>query len=48
MPMRGRRNEPAYLVHVAEALASLKGLTVDEVKRVTDENARRLFAKVDA
>jgi TatD DNase family protein len=48
MPMRGRRNEPAYLVHVAEALASLKGLAVDEVKRATDENARRLFAKVDA
>jgi TatD DNase family protein len=48
MPMRGRRNEPAYLVHVAEALASLKGLTVDEVKRVTEANARRLFAKVDA
>ena len=48
MPMRGRRNEPAYLVHVAEALASLKGLAVDEVKRVTEENARRLFAKVDA
>tara|TARA_R110002051_G_scaffold17611_1_gene51406 strand:+ start:2702 stop:3475 length:774 start_codon:yes stop_codon:yes gene_type:complete len=48
MPMRGRRNEPAYLVHVAEALASLKGLAVDEVKRLTDENARRLFAKVDA
>ena len=48
MPMRGRRNEPAYLVHVAEALASLKGLAVDEVKRVTDENARRLFVKVDA
>ena len=48
MPMRGRRNEPAYLVHVAEALASLKGLAVDEVKRVTEANARRLFAKVDA
>ena len=48
MPMRGRRNEPAYLVHVAEALASLKGLAVDEVKQVTEANARRLFAKVDA
>ncbi len=47
MPMRGRRNEPAYLVHVAEALATLKGLDVDEVKRVTESNARRLFAKVD-
>ena len=48
MPMRGRRNEPAYLQHVAEALAKLKGLEVDAVKAITEDNARRLFAKVDA
>tara|TARA_R110000787_G_scaffold20065_4_gene59630 strand:- start:42990 stop:43763 length:774 start_codon:yes stop_codon:yes gene_type:complete len=48
MPMRGRRNEPAYLVHVAEALAKLKGLEMDAVKAITEDNARRLFAKVDA
>ena len=48
MPMRGRRNEPAYLQHVAEALAKLKGLEVDAVKATTEDNARRLFAKVDA
>ena len=44
--MRGRRNEPAYLPHVAEALAALKGIPVDEVKEITDENALRLFSKV--
>ena len=44
--MRGRRNEPAYLAHVAEALATLKDMPVDEIKRITDENAVRLFAKV--
>ncbi len=48
MPMRGRRNEPAYLEHVAEALAKLKGLEVNAVKSITEDNARRLFAKVDA
>jgi TatD DNase family protein len=48
MPMRGRRNEPAFLVHVAEALARLKGLEVDEVKQITEANARKLFSKVDA
>lgn len=48
LPMRGRRNEPAFLVHVAEALARLKGIDVDEVKQVTDANARKLFAKVAA
>ena len=46
VPMRGRRNEPAYLPHVAEALAALKGIPVDEVKEITDENALRLFSKV--
>lgn len=48
MPMRGRRNEPAYLVHVAEALSALMGTDVDTVKRVTTENAERLFSKVAA
>lgn len=46
VPMRGRRNEPAYLQYVADALANLKGLPTDEVKRITDENAVRLFSKV--
>ena len=48
VPMRGRRNEPAYLKHVAEALAALKGLPVEEVERMTDENAMRLFSKAGA
>jgi len=46
VPMRGRRNEPAYLPYVAEALAALKGLPVDEVKQITEDNAIRLFNKV--
>ena len=45
VPMRGRRNEPSYLPHVAEALAKLKGLSDEDVKRITDENSRRLFAR---
>jgi len=48
VPMRGRRNEPAYLPHVGAALARLKGVPVDAVMRVTDANARRLFWKVAA
>lgn len=46
-PFRGRRNEPAYLQHVAEALANLHGQDVEEIKRVTQENALRLFQKVE-
>jgi TatD DNase family protein len=40
---RGTRNEPAYVVKVAEKIAELKGLTVAEVALATTENARRLF-----
>lgn len=40
---RGKRNEPAYVLEVAEKVAELKGLSVAEVERATDANARRLF-----
>jgi TatD DNase family protein len=43
VPYRGKRNEPAYLVHVAEALANLKGITFDEVAETTTLNACKLF-----
>jgi TatD DNase family protein len=48
MPMRGRRNEPAYLVHVAEALAKLKDAALDDIKDMTEANACKLFAKISA
>lgn len=42
-PHRGKRNEPAYVEHVAAKVAELKGVTIEEVARVTTENALRLF-----
>lgn len=42
-PHRGKRNEPAYVVKIAEQLAELHGLSVEEVARTTTENALRLF-----
>lgn len=40
---RGQRNEPAYVVKVAEKIAAIKDLTLEEVAIATTENARRLF-----
>ena len=45
VPKRGKQNEPAFLVHTANEVARLKGLSVDELSRVTTANFYRLFAK---
>ena len=43
IPHRGRRNEPAYVVETARKVAEIWGTTLEEVGRITAENARRLF-----
>jgi TatD DNase family protein len=43
VPHRGKRNEPAYVRFVAETVAQLKALTLQEVARVTTANVRALF-----
>ena len=43
VPFRGRRNDSTKLRYTAERVAEIKGLSVEEVARVTSENARRLF-----
>jgi TatD DNase family protein len=42
-PMRGKRNEPAFVRHTAEMIAQVKGLTFDDVARITSFNAMQLF-----
>ena len=42
-PLRGRRNEPANVVHVLEKLAALRGLSREEMAEITWENACRLY-----
>jgi TatD DNase family protein len=37
-PFRGKRNEPAYLVHVVDKIAEATGKTADELKQKTDKN----------
>ncbi len=43
VPKRGKKNEPAFLVHTAQHIAQLRGEPVEEVAAKTSENARRLF-----
>jgi len=41
--LRGRRNEPAYLIHIANFLAELRGCSYNEFAQATSENATELF-----
>ena len=43
VPYRGKRNDSRKLVLVAEELGRIKGISADEVIRITEENARRFF-----
>lgn len=42
-PLRGRRNEPAHLVHTAACLAQERGVSLEAFAAQTTENAQRLF-----
>jgi TatD DNase family protein len=43
VPHRGKRNEPGYLVHVADRVASIFGISRENIGEVTTANARRIF-----
>jgi len=48
VPMRGKRNEPAFVAHTARHLAAVKGVTVEEMAAVSTANFLRLFDRVPA
>ena len=43
VPFRGKRNEPVFLMKVAEKIAEINKCTVEEVSFVTTENAKLIF-----
>jgi TatD DNase family protein len=43
-PFRGKRNEPSYLVHIARTIAELRGISIEDLARITTLNAKRLFS----
>ena len=43
VPFRGKRNEPIYTKYVAEEVARIKGISVEEVVKITTENANKIY-----
>ena len=43
VPFRGKRNQSSYVKIVAEKLAEIKGISLDEIARITTENSIKLF-----
>ena len=42
-PFRGKRNDPGYLIKMAEKLAEIRGITTEEAIAATTANAKRLY-----
>ena len=42
-PFRGKRNDPGYIYRMAEKLAEIRGLSVEEIQAITTENGKRLY-----
>ncbi|MDH3241782.1 MAG: TatD family hydrolase [Alphaproteobacteria bacterium] len=47
VPMRGKRNEPAFTAHTAAYVAKLRGLALEEFERITTDNFFALFARAE-
>ena len=47
VPFRGKRNQPAYVVETAKVLGETIGVSFDEIAKITTENARRCYWKMD-
>lgn len=47
VPHRGKRNDPSLVLHVAEKIAELRGISIDEVAQASTDNFYRLFNKIN-
>lgn len=45
IPMRGRRNEPGFVIHTAEKLAQIKDIPLEKLAQITSDNFYNLFRK---
>ena len=46
VPYRGKTNQPAYVTKIAEKIAEIKKISIDEVIKITTANAYLLFNKL--
>ena len=46
VPYRGKINQPAYVNKVAEKIAEIKNISIEEVEKITTNNANLLFKKI--
>ncbi|MGE0631882.1 MAG: TatD family hydrolase [Pseudobdellovibrionaceae bacterium] len=46
VPQRGKKNTPAFVVHTAELVATLKGITKEQLAEATCANAKKMFPKM--
>ena len=46
VPYRGKTNQPAYVAKIAEKISEIKKISIDEVIKITPNNANLLFNKL--
>lgn len=47
VPFRGKENQPAYVKYVAQEIADLRGVPVEQIKLATTQNAKRIFPQIN-
>lgn len=47
VPFRGKENQPMYVKYVAEEIANLRGITPEEVAKISTENAKIIFKNIE-
>ena len=47
VPLRGKANEPSYIIHTVKFLSKIKNLTFEEFSNTTTENFFKLFGKLN-
>tara|TARA_Y100000590_G_scaffold346906_1_gene397346 strand:+ start:2995 stop:3765 length:771 start_codon:yes stop_codon:yes gene_type:complete len=46
IPHRGKKNQPAYIIHIAKKIAELKNIDIEKVASITTETAYKIFSKL--